>query len=674
MHSDIAAMPESVAHVERSELLSESDLAPVIVVGAGPSGLRCVEELLRHQLKRPVWLFGEERWEPYNRVRLSSLLAGDIRLSDIDLRLSARSMSRVVHVSQCRVVAIDPALRQITDQYGRRHSYHKLVLALGSSAYIPSVPGVQLKGVYSLRSLSDTEALLARRARVRKLLVIGGGLLGLEAAKAMARDGTEVEVIQQASHVMNRQLDQRGGERVSDYLRLLGIRVRLGSGLAEIRGDTEVSSILLRNGTEIPCDSVLLAAGIVPNVELARSAWIKVGRGIRVDDAMLTSDPDIYAVGECAEHNGHVYGLVAPGLEQAAVAAAHICDEGALYRGSMMASQLKVAGLAVTSIGSWEQLEGQTRVNELVFSDQQHYRKIIMRDGRLLAVIAVGEWQEKNRLLEAVTTQRYLWPWQRLAFRRTGLLWKQEESRQVSEWPADALVCQCMAVPRGTLSSTIDGGATTIEALAACTGASTVCGSCKPLLAELIGAPRKADPIKAGPSHTAWGIAALILTTLLTVAPAIGVKDSVQNLWPPDFLWRDSLYKQISGFTLLGLVLVGLALSLRKRVRFFSVGKGARGAFDYWRLAHVILGVLALFALLIHTGIALGHNLNRWLMMDFLAAAALGALTTYVIAWQHRMGRQLGERVRAWMYWLHIVVLWPLPVLLGLHILSVYYF
>ncbi|OZG71158.1 hypothetical protein BTA51_22550 [Hahella sp. CCB-MM4] len=675
MHSEAAVMPESTDDQPSSaEAVASSELHPVIVVGAGPVGLRCVEELLRYELKRPIWLFGEERWDPYNRVRLSSLLAGDIRLSDINMSLPAEAMSKVVQIKQCQVVAIDPDTRTIRDQHGRIHAYHKLVLAVGSKAFIPNVPGVNLSGVYSLRSLSDTEALLARRARVRRLVVIGGGLLGLEAAKAMARDGTEVEVVQQASHVMNRQLDSRGGERVSDYLRLLGIRVRVGSGLAEICGDHQVTSIRLRDGTEIPCDSVLLATGITPNIEMARSAWIKVGRGIRVNDVMQTSQSDIYAIGECAEHQGHVYGLVAPGLEQAAVAAAHIYGEEAVYRGSMMASQLKVAGIPVTSIGPWEKLEGQPRVRALVYSDQQHYRKIIVREGRLEAAMAVGDWPEKNRLQEAVTTRRYLWPWQRFAFLRKGLLWGDAEESRVSQWPADALVCQCMAVSRGKLSAAIEEGASTTDQLAACTGASTVCGSCKPLLAEMVGSPAGIEPIKAKGSHLGWGIAAMLLALFLSFYPAFGVRNSVQEVWPLDILWRDGLFKQISGFTLLGLLVIGLALSLRKRVRFFSTGRGAIGGFDYWRLAHVILGGLALAALVIHTGLAIGYNLNQWLMLDFLAAAALGALTTYVIALQHRIGRKPGKRLREWMYWLHVVVIWPLPVLLGFHILSVYYF
>ncbi len=643
--------------------------APVIVVGAGPVGLRCVEELLRQNLQRPIWIFGEERWDPYNRVKLSSLLAGEVNLQDINMSLPAQALSQVVQIRECQVTTLDPAAKTIFDQFGRCHRYHKLVLALGSSAYIPNIQGTELSGVYSLRSLNDIEALMARRARVRRLVVVGGGLLGLEAAKAMARDGTQVEVVQQAGHVMNRQLDQQGGERVSDYLRLLGIRISTGSGLAEILGENQVTGIRLRDGREIPCDSVILATGIVPNIDLARTAWIKVGRGIRVNDSMQTSNADIYAAGECAEHNGQVYGLVGPGLEQAAIVAAHIGGAEATYRGSIQASQLKVAGLPVTSLGEWESLTGKPRIQTWVFKDFRHYRRIYLRDGRVEAAMAVGEWPEKNRLQEAVTTHRYLWPWQRLQFWRTGRIWGDGESANVAQWPADALVCQCMAVSRGKLTEAMDSGSKTVDMLASCTKASTVCGSCKPLLAELVGGSAQAEPIKAKTSHWVWAALALLFTTTVFFYPSLGIKASVQEVWPPDFLWRDGLFKQISGFTLLGLVIFGLLVSLRKRVR-----KLTWGGFDYWRLAHIVLGVLALVTLVVHTGMALGQNLNHWLMLDFLLAAGLGALATVVIAWQHRMSRQPGKHLRDFLYWSHVVILWPLPVLLGFHILSVYYF
>ncbi|MFZ5530270.1 MAG: NAD(P)/FAD-dependent oxidoreductase, partial [Pseudomonadota bacterium] len=325
--------------------------APVVVVGGGPIGVRFVRELRRRAPTQPVVLYDSEPFAPYNRVQLTAFLAGEIsveQLVDSDSLAGGPTELRL----HCGVVDIDAASKKVIDARGRETTYSTLVLATGSRPRVPDIPGIGQRNVFVFRTLFDAQRLQARMASSRRIVVIGGGLLGLESARAMQRMGDRVIVVDHNPRLMMNQLDDGAAERLQQHIADLGIEVLLNEPVARLHGEGKVTGVRLRSGALLPCDTVLLAAGIVPSTELAVLAGLRIRRGVQVDDHMRSSDPSIYAIGECSEHRDRTYGVVAPGLEQAAVAA-HAISGGPVtnYIGSVVASRLKVLDLPVFSVG-----------------------------------------------------------------------------------------------------------------------------------------------------------------------------------------------------------------------------------------------------------------------------------------------------------------------------------
>jgi len=644
---------------------------PVVIVGAGPVGVRLAQALHRRDPVQPLVLYGAERWAPYNRVRLSSFLAGELGWDALTRDLAVPDAPPVATRFGCAVVAIDREAQTIFDAAGRVQPYSKLVLATGSTPHVPDIAGIRTAGVYTFRDVDDAQRLVARRVRSRCTVVLGGGLLGLEAARAMRRFHTEVIVVEQADRLMSLQLDAESAQRLRGHVEALGVRVILGDGVRGVAGETRVAGVRLRSGAEIACDTVIVATGIRPNVDLARRAGLAVGRGIQVDDRLRTSDPDVYAAGECAEHRGVVYGLAAPGLEQASVAAADIAGDAARYLGSTLATRLKVLDLPVFSIGrSRDEDRPDLAVRRWHFRarDGGAYARLATERGRLVGAIAVGAVPDVGRLQEAVARGRRVWPWQLWRFARTGSPWPEATPGDVGAWPANVAVCNCTGVTRGELGRAVAEGCATVAALAARTGASTVCGSCRPLLAALAGAGGPAEPARGWRTLAGAGVVALAAALALGLAVAIPYAATVQVPWQWDVVWRDGFWKQVSGFTVLALSVLALVLSLRKRIRRFRAGD-----FPLWRIAHALLGVATVAVLLVHTGGRLGANLNLALMLAFLGVLALGGAAGGVVALEHRLGARAARLRRTWT-WAHLAVFWPVPVLLGMHVLKTYYF
>lgn len=658
-----------MAAVLRENAVAATSVAPVVIVGSGPVGVRVAQELHRRDPALDVVLYGAERREPYNRVRLSSFLAGELGWDALTRDLELPERENLEKRFGCTVVAICRRAHTVIEARGRTQPYGRLVLATGSTPYVPDIPGIARPNVYTFRDFDDAERLFARRIRSRRTVVLGGGLLGLEAARAMRRFNTEVVVIEQEARLMPQQLDSEGAALLRAHVERLGIGIVTGDGVRRALGEDRVEAVQLRSGMRIECDTVIVATGIRPNVRLALRAGLAVGRGIRVDDSMRTRDPAIYAVGECAEHREVVYGLVAPGLEQAAVAAARITGDDARYLGSTSATRLKVLDLPVFSIGRVREGDKLDLARERVHrsADGKTYGKIITERGRLIGALVVGHLPEPGRLQEAVTRARRVLPWQGWRFMRTGALWTEEQRGSVVAWPDAVAVCNCTGVTRGALGCALAAGCASAASLAAATGASTVCGSCRPLLAELAGAREPLAPVRGAKFLFGIGAAALFLA-LLAALFAIPYPDSVQLAWTWDFLWRESFWKQASGYTVVGLSLAALALSLRKRIARLKWGD-----FAWWRIAHAFLALLILGALAVHTGGRLGANLNFALMVIFLGVIALGAVAGGVVALEHRLGARAARLRRAW-NWAHLIVFWPVPALLGMHVLKSYYF
>lgn len=641
-------------------------VAPIVVVGAGPVGVRVTAELLRRCPDRAIVLYGEEDTEPYDRVQLSSLLMGDVpeeRLFD-GMRLPASP--QLTRRLGLHITTIDRAARCVRDSRGSHQPYGTLVLATGSSPHVPDLPGVALPGVFRFRDWRDTQQLCARRLRSRRAVVLGGGLLGLEAARAMRRFNTVVTVIEHNPQLMGRQLDAAAGEALRRHVEALGIRVLLGDGVKRVCGSTEVTGVQLHSGLQVECDTIVLATGIRSNTGLALQSGIAVGRGIRVDDQLRTSDPDVHAIGECAEHRGVVHGLVGPGLEQAAVAAGVIAGVPLRYTGSIAATNLKVAGLPVFSVGRLadNDVPGDCRRHRARQS-QGAVSSLVTHRGRLIGACGVGTLQEFQPLREAVVQQRAVSHWRLWRYRRLGRLWPARDDDDIAAWPADAVVCNCAGVTRGALSRAIAGGCTALESVGTTTRAATACGSCRPLVLRLLASGRPVPAVRGAALLAGAAALALLVAGFALLGGNLPDPDSVSDIQRA--FWRDASFKQFSGFGLVAAVLLSLLITWRKRSRGPRGGDAA-----WWRIAHVGLAVIAGLTLLAHTGGRIGANLNLALSATFIAALVLGAASALAVAREHR--GVAAVHVRRRMTWVHLVFTWPLPALLAAHVLKAYFF
>jgi len=644
----------------------------IVIVGTGPVGMQLANELVAREVKLPIVVYGSEPEQPYNRVRLSDYLAGELYRDALRIDESISKHAIIEYRYNCAVEWINKSAKTVTDASGQIQRYAKLILATGSTPYMPMIGNRQYKGVYTFRTLSEADELLSRKLRTRHTVVIGGGLLGLETARAMQKYHTEITIIEHSKWLMMQQLDEKGAAFLENFVRDSGINVILDDSVVSVTGNGRVEGITLRSGVSIPCDTLIVAAGVRANISLAQEAGLVCRRGIRVNDQLETSYPDIYAVGECAEHRDQVYGLVKPGYEQAAVLADRLCGGHARYLGSICTTQLKVMSQAVFSAGrNGVNEEAGASVREYVYSNKEAglYRKIRVFGNRIIGAIAVGEWHESALINEAIQEKRNIWFWHLLRFSASGNIWGTAEDTDVATWPASATVCNCTGVSRGRLTNAINNGCVNVSCLTNTTRAGSICGSCKPLLAEMLGESVNAAPIRAWRGLLALSALSLSLTVLFIFVWHVPYAGSVQHPIRWDVLWRDSLLKQISGFTILGLFFIGLAISLRKRIAKISFGN-----YDVWRMAHVILGIAALIALAVHTGFRFGNELNFVLMLNFLLLAAAGANASTVVATEHHMVPSVAKKQRKLWNSVHLLLFWSLPVLLGFHVLKTYYF
>jgi nitrite reductase (NADH) large subunit len=658
---------------EQAEQVVDTQAAPtrIVVVGSGPVGVRFVQELMDENPHAEVTLLGNEPYNPYNRVQLSALLAAEVQREDLEMALPSDNAVPFSFV-HATVNQIDRENKMVHDTQGASYPYDKLVLAMGSRAHLPQIEGRDMSGVFLFRDIKDTEHLFARALTSHHIVIVGGGLLGCEAAKALSRYNTQITLIQQADRLMNYQLDHHAAGLVQEKLESFGVNIIVDDGVRKIQGDARVTGVDTRSGQHLKCDTVLFCAGITPNIELARTAGLQVARGIVVNDQMQTKDPDVYAIGECSEHGGKTYGFANPGFEQAGVAASHISGDMPEYKGSLLVSRLKVVGEQVCSMGEVSDLLKRPQQYEISFEDKKQglYRKVVIHKGLLIGALGVGEWPEMNRVQEAFVSGRKFHFWHRWLFKATGRLWSDKADADVTAWPEDTLVCQCNALTRGQLSAAIEGGCKTAAALQKQTRAGTVCGSCKPLLQQLCeGGDAKPE------KETGWlpvmvlSLLAVLGAVIVSYIPGLMVADSVQTQGWFEKIWNDGFYKQVTGFTLLGLTLIGLLMSLRKRIKSEKLGQ-----FAYWRVLHIALGALCVFVLMFHTGFHMGQNLNQLLIINFLGVLLLGATAGLVVSLSHRLSAAKAMKVRKFWSWTHIVVTWPLPALLITHILTVYYF
>ncbi len=462
----------------------------LVLIGNGMAGLRTIEELLKITPDLyEITIFGSEPHPNYNRIMLSPVLAGEKTLDDIVLNsLDWYKENKIKLVSGDPVVSIDRAKHQVKTHSGKVESYDRLLIATGSYPFIIPIPGADKKGVIGFRDISDVETMLESAKQHRKAVVIGGGLLGLEAANGLMKNGMEVTVVHLMDTLMERQLDKPAAELLQASLQERGLEFKMEAQTAAILGDEQVSAVQFADGSEIPADLVVMAVGIRPNIELAQQSGIHCERGIMVSDTMQTFDPLIYAVGECVQHRGTCYGLVAPLFEQAKVCANHLAQMGiARYEGSVTSTKLKVTGIDLFSAGEFNESEGD---ETLVLQDpsQGIYKKLVLRDNKIKGAVMYGDTMDGSwyfQLLREGTD---------ISDFRSSILFGQHDvgdaghgDTKILALDNSAEVCGCNGVCKGEIIDAISKkGLFTLDEVRAHTKASSSCGSCTGLVEALL--------------------------------------------------------------------------------------------------------------------------------------------------------------------------------------------
>ncbi len=367
----------------------------LVIVGNGMAGHRLVEALLARPERPAITVIGAETAPAYNRILLSPLLAGEMERDALTLRDADWYAEQGIElVLGERVESIDRAARRLTTDAGRQLDYDRLVLATGSTPARPPVPGLELPGVHVFRDLHDADALARAAEAGRNAVVIGGGLLGLEAAEGLRKRGMQVSLLQREDRLMNRQLDLTAARLLESELRGRGLDIHTDAQLERLEANAEgqVCAALLADGTRLAADCVVVAIGIVPQAELGRMAELEVNRGVIVDEWLTTSDPAIYALGECCEHRGNLYGLVEPIWRQVEVLADRLCTDERVegYVEQPTATKLKVSGISLYAFGPTEP-EPEHEVLSYRDPQQGDYRRLLLRDGRLEGAVLYGD-------------------------------------------------------------------------------------------------------------------------------------------------------------------------------------------------------------------------------------------------------------------------------------------
>ncbi len=382
----------------------------LVVIGNGMAGMKVVEELIEeHADQFEITVFGAEPHGNYNRIMLSPVLGGEKRFNDI--LIQSRSWyddnQITLHAGeQKQIVAIDRNARQVSAKDGTLVHYDRLLLATGSTPVLLDVPGKELGGVMAFRSIADVEAMLQRAQPGSKALVLGGGLLGLEAANGLCSQGMDVTVIHHRDIILNRQLDARAAKLLQAELEGRGVRFKLSAEVSHIAPDSEhqVSAVHFKDGSQLDCSLFVMAIGIRPNISLARSAGLQCEQGVLVNDTMQTFDPRVYAVGECVQHRSLTFGLVAPLYEQARVCANHLARLGfSQYRYAPSGVRLKVSGIDLFSMGL---IEADEACETLVFEDLHAgvYKKLLIKNNQLAGAVLYGDTRHSGWYQELIET------------------------------------------------------------------------------------------------------------------------------------------------------------------------------------------------------------------------------------------------------------------------------
>jgi len=464
----------------------------LVMIGNGMAGVRTIEEILEANPDMyEITIFGAEKYPNYNRILLSPVLAGDMSLEDITLndRKWYSDHGITLHLGK-RIKKIQRGYKKVIAEDGTEASYNNLIIATGSNPFIIPIPGVDKEGIITFRDIDDCNAMTEASKQYKKAVVIGAGLLGLEAAKGLLNLGMDVTVIHDQSTLMNMQLDQTAGELLRISLQAQGLKFKLSTLTTAILGKERVTGLLFADGTMLDCDLLVMAVGIRSNKQLAEESGLYCNRGILVNDYMQSvTDPAVYAVGECAEHRGKTYGLVAPLFEQARILAWQITGQGLKrYEGSMISTKLKVSGVDVFSAGDFQ---GSPDADVIEYLDRAGgtYKKLVLEDDRIAGAVLFGDTADGPNFF------RMLQEGKDISGQRSSLLFGNSVLgdsghsgiNQVSAMAPDTIVCGCNGITKQSITDAIvKEGCTTRKEVTACTKAAGSCGGCGGLVDQLL--------------------------------------------------------------------------------------------------------------------------------------------------------------------------------------------
>ncbi|MFL6561535.1 MAG: FAD-dependent oxidoreductase, partial [Bacillus sp. (in: firmicutes)] len=429
----------------------------LVMIGNGMAGVRTIEEILKLSTEPfEMTIFGQEPYPNYNRIKLSNILQGDINFEDIIINpLDWYKENKIELFTGEAIVNIDVKNKQVVSNLGREVDFDELIIATGSNSFILPIPGAEKKGVTGFRDINDCEMIIKSAEQYKKAVVIGGGLLGLEAARGLLNLGMQVDVVHLMPHLMERQLDQVASSLLKAELEAQGMNFLMEKETVEILGDERVTGLRFKDGSQVEADLVVMAIGIKSNTEVAKNSGIYVNRGIVVNDFMETSVPHVYAVGECAEHREIVYGLVAPLYEQGKVLANRICGNlGEPYHGSVTGTQLKVAGVDLFSAG--EIFEDGSTKSIMVYNEYDGvYKKILTRDNTIVGVVLYGDTKDSTKLFRMLTKKEDISGMTSISVLQSNCS-AEGGNEDVASMPNDELVCGCNGVTKGTIIEAIN--------------------------------------------------------------------------------------------------------------------------------------------------------------------------------------------------------------------------
>lgn len=652
----------------------------LVVVGNGNVSFWLLKKLGEkgYFARNRVIVFSEEAVPAYDRISISQIFEG-ADLGSISFASSDQygAAGIELHLDD-PVEAIDTKTSTVRSRSGKSVAYDQLVFATGSRSFLPPIEGVENPNVFTYRSIQDVQEIMDRARASTSACVIGGGFLGVELVECLQKLGLTVHIIEQNPGLFPRQMDQICGQKVATILESKGVHVHLMRRCQRIRRHGEQLLLEFKDQEVLLVDMIIFAVGIRPRDELARAAGLRLGPlgGIAVNSSMETSDPKIFAIGECVYLANKIYGLVSPGYQMAEVLASCLTGIRREFIDQTQAFSQSCFGIRLTSFG--QHASGKAIQFESSTASGLVYRKLLVKEGRLVGAYGVGDWPEISRIQKLVDQKASLSGKQIRSFEEQGSIGSSLTlDCPLQDWPNDAIVCNCLSLSKGYLCQRVARDNLNAEQLIAQTRASTVCGQCQPLVMQLA---RKEGAVSSSPfSKRGFSVNGLALASALSLFgtlaflawPSIPVPASYEQAEPR--LWvllQNRTFQELSGFTVMGFSLAALLFSLRKRTLLF----GRKDSMKLWYILHAVLGFLGLVAMVVHSGGTVGSHLNAVLALVFSLTIALGGLAGLGMTLSNRMSVQNGRLLRTGLAWTHILVFWIYPLLLLLHVFSSYYY